>query len=136
MLFIRDSLERQADCWESSAPARERAHHPHRVTLTMTYGIRKICSQGASIMESETTTHMTAFSVVDSDLEYRLHHVERVKGLHAIYFGGLLYLPHATTQATAMWTISRSMGTRARINTIVFLSPLLYDQRWIHQPLR
>ena len=37
-------------------------------------------------MESETTTHMTAFSVVDSDLEYRLHHVARVKGLHTTYF--------------------------------------------------
>ena len=62
--------------------------------------------------------------------------IQDLQSLHAIYFGGLLYLPHATTQATAMWTISRSMGTRARINTTVFMSPLLYDQRWIHQPLR
>ena len=110
---------------------------PSPCNLVMTFGIRKICSQGASIMESETTTHMTAFSVVDSDLEYRLHHVARVKGLHTTYFGGLLCPPdHATTQSTAMWKISRSMGTRARINTTVFMSPLLYDQRWIHQPLR
>ena len=119
-------------------PAWDRAHHPHHGNIMMMFPITKICCRGASIMESETTTHMTAFSVVDSDLEYRLHHVARVKGLHTNYFGGLLCLPHATTQSTVqrtiLWTIRRSMGTRARINTIVFMSPLLYDQRLIHQP--
>ena len=75
----RDSLERQVDCWESSAPAWDRAHHPYHGNITVTFAITKICSRGASIMESETTTHLIALTVVDSYLKQAASYC-KVKG--------------------------------------------------------
>ena len=117
----RDSLERQADCWESSAPAWDRAHHPHHGNIMMTIAITKICSRGASIMESETTTHLIALTVVDSYLKQAASCGEG-KGSVCITLGASVSASYSNAIHIRM-DISRSMGTRTRKNTTVFMSP-------------
>ena len=87
----------------------------------MTFGIRKICSQGASIMESETTTHLIVLTVVDSYLKQAASCGEG-KGSVCNTLGASVSASYSNAIHIRM-DISQSMGTRTGINTTVFMSP-------------
>ena len=94
---------------------------PSPWNIMMTFDMTKICSRGASIMESETTTHLIALTVVDSYLKQAASCGEG-KGFVCIIFGASVSASYSNAIHIRM-DISRLMGTRTRINTTVFMSP-------------
>ena len=72
-------------------------------------------------MESETTTHLIALTVVDSYLKQAASCGEG-KGSVCIILGASVSASYSNAIHILM-DISRSMGTRTGINTTVFMSP-------------
>ena len=87
----------------------------------MMFPITKICCRDVSIMESETTTHLIALTVVDSYLKQAASCGEG-QGFVCITLGASVSASYSNAIHIRM-DISRSMGTRTRINTTVFMSP-------------
>ena len=97
------------------------AHHPHHGNIMMMFPITKICCRGVSIMESETTTHLIALTIVDTYLKHAASCGED-EGFICINLGASVSASYSNTIHIGM-DISRSMGTRTRINTTVFMIP-------------
>ena len=80
---------------------------------------------GASIMESETTTHLIALTVVDSYLKHAASCAEG-KGSVCSTLGASVSASYSNAIHIRM-DISRSMGTRTRKHNSVH-EPMLYGQ--------